>query len=569
MTDSPDLDELMKRIRAEIAAKAAPPADGSAAKAVASVKQPLEPMPLEGVRRTFATGELLRGKRNEDFIRSAYLKILGREPDPAGLGHYLKHLNHGRLDRVVVLRRLVNSQEARARGIRVRGLRWRVAWTKAARKPPLRAFVNFGKGIRYLSRLPRIAREVRNFEALATMTAQQVAAEARVEQQSLAAPMRASIEKLRRQVEPLATAQSDLAGRIDAVAAIAVSSKDRLDQVETIAATVASSNDRLGQVEAIAATVASSRDRLDQTEAAAAELRESVSSLAAQLSEHRNVDPELHRLQAEMVELRSRLHSHWRSIADQKLRLELLLTEARKRLPEPFDATQTETIANEASHLLDAFYVSFEDRYRGTREDIKNRQKVYVPHARKAAEATGGDLVDIGCGRGEWLELLGENGLTASGIDLNRIMVEECHARNLKATLGDALAILRTFPERSLGAVTGFHIIEHLPFGILVTLFDEVLRVLKPGGMVIFETPNPANLQVAAERFYMDPTHLNPLPSDLISFIATARGFSKVEVLELHPMDWPDRDYDDPMLGLLQRKLFGPQDYSIIGWKES
>lgn len=225
-----------------------------------------------------------------------------------------------------------------------------------------------------------------------------------------------------------------------------------------------------------------------------------------------------------MVELRGRLHSHWRSITDQKLRLELLLTEARKRLPAPFDATQTETIANEASHLLDAFYVSFEDRYRGTRDDIKNRQKIYVPYARKAAEATGGELIDIGCGRGEWLELLGENGLAASGIDLNRVMVEECHARGLKATLGDALEVLRSLPERSLGAVTGFHIIEHLPFDVLVTLFDEVLRVLKPGGMVIFETPNPANLQVAAERFYMDPTHLNPLPSDLISFIATARG---------------------------------------------
>ncbi|WP_186002814.1 methyltransferase domain-containing protein [Mycobacterium sp. KBS0706] len=556
----------MKRIRAEIAAKTAVPAAGSPAQEAAGGEGPRQPIASESIRRTFSVRELLRGKRNEDFIRSAYVKILGREPDVVGRGHYLKHLNHGRLERVVVLRRLVNSAEARERGIRIRGLRWRVAWAKAARKPPLRSIVNFSKGVRYLSRLPRIARDVRNFEALATMTAQQVAAEARVEQQALAGPMKASIEKLRRQIEPLAGAQSDLAGRIDAVAAIAVSGKDRLDQVEAVAV---DSRDRLDQVEAVAATISNSKDRLDQTEAAAAELRETVSSLAAQLSEHRNVDPELHRLQAEMVELRGRLHSHWRSITDQKLRLELLLTEARKRLPAPFDATQTETIANEASHLLDAFYVSFEDRYRGTRDDIKNRQKIYVPYARKAAEATGGELIDIGCGRGEWLELLGENGLAASGIDLNRVMVEECHARGLKATLGDALEVLRSLPERSLGAVTGFHIIEHLPFDVLVTLFDEVLRVLKPGGMVIFETPNPANLQVAAERFYMDPTHLNPLPSDLISFIATARGFSGVEVLDLHPMDWAHRDYDDPMLALLQHKLFGAQDYSIIGWKAS
>ncbi|OWJ56541.1 methyltransferase domain-containing protein [Inquilinus limosus] len=535
MTDTPDLDELMKRIRAEIAAKAALPAAGSPAKEAAGNNQPRQPMPPDGARRTFAVRELLRGKRNEDFIRAAYLKILGREPDAVGRSHYLKHLNHGRLDRLVVLRRLVNSEEGRERGIRIRGLRWRMAWHKAARKPPLRSIVNFGKGIRYLSRLPRIAREVRNFEAVATLTAQQVAAEARVEQQTLAGPMKASIEKLRRQIEPLAGAQTDLAGRIDA----------------------------------IAATVAGSRHQLDQAGATTEELRERVASLATDLSSLREVDPHLLRLQAETEELRGRINSHWRSIVDQKLRLELLLTEARKRLPEAFDTTQIETIANEQSHLLDAFYVSFEDRYRGTRDDIKNRQKIYVPYARKAAEATGGELIDIGCGRGEWLELLGENGLAASGIDLNRIMVEECHARGLKATLGDALEILRSLPERSLGAVTGFHIIEHIPFNVLVTLFDEVLRVLKPGGLVIFETPNPSNLQVAAERFYMDPTHLNPLPSDLVSFIAAARGFSGVEVLDLHPMDWAHRDYDDPMLALLQRKLFGPQDYSIIGWKES
>jgi len=547
----------MKRIRAEIAAKTAVPAAGSPAQEAAGGEGPRQPITSEGFRRTFSVRELLRGKRNEDFIRSAYLKILGREPDVVGRSHYLKHLNHGRLERVVVLRRLANSAEARGRGIRIRGLGWRVAWAKAARKPPLRSIVNFSRGVRYLSRLPRIARDVRNFEALATMTAQQVAAEARVEQQALAGPMKASIEKLRRQIEPLAGAQSDLAGRIDAIAATVAGNKHRLEQAK------AAADELRDQAKATAAELG------DQAKATAEELRGSIASLAENLSGLEAVPPDLQRLRTEMAELHGRINSHWRSIVDQKLRLELLLTEARKRLPASLDAAQIETIANERHHLLDAFYVSFEDRYRGTRDDIKNRQKIYVPYARKAAEATGGELVDIGCGRGEWLELLGESGLAASGIDLNRVMVEECHARGLKATLGDALEVLRSLPERSLAAVTGFHIIEHLPFDVLVTLFDEVLRVIKPGGMVIFETPNPANLQVAAERFYMDPTHLNPLPSDLISFIATARGFSGVEVLDLHPMDWAHRDYDDPMLALLQHKLFGAQDYSIIGWKAS
>jgi O-antigen chain-terminating methyltransferase len=323
------------------------------------------------------------------------------------------------------------------------------------------------------------------------------------------------------------------------------------------------------RIESIGEDTQTALDRLGRTESDAAELRQQVADLTEALAALHNPSSELQQIQTDANDLRSRVNSHWRSIADQKLRLDVLLTEARKRLPEPFDTAQIQAIAHERSHLLDAFYVSFEDRYRGTREDIKNRQTVYLPRARTAAEATGADLVDIGCGRGEWLELLGENGLTASGIDLNRIMIEECHSRGLSATLGDAIDILKTRPDRSVGAVTGFHIIEHIPFDVLVTLFDEVLRVLKPGGMVLFETPNPANLLVAAERFYMDPTHLNPLPSDLVSFIATARGFSRVEVLELHPVDWQCRGYEDPMLDLLERKLFGPQDYSIIGWKES
>jgi len=535
MTDTPDLDELMKRIRSEIAAKRAPSPDVSPPGMNAAKPKTRELTPPDPARRSFPARELLSPKRNEDFLRSAYLAILGREPDAVGRAHYLKHLNYGRLARVVVLRRLLKSKEARSRKIRVRGLKWRFAWHKATQHPPLRSIVNFGRGVRYLSRLPRIAREVRNFEASATQIAQQVAAEARVEQQALAGPMKAAIDKLNRRIEPMADSHAGLTHK-----------------VESIGADTRTALDQLGRAES------------DMTE-----LRQQVADLTEALAALRTSSSQLQQIQMDTNDLRSRVNNHWRSIADQKLRLDVLLTEARKRLPEPFDATQIQAIADERSHLLDAFYVSFEDRYRGTREDIKNRQTVYLPHARTAAEATGAGLIDIGCGRGEWLELLRENDLAASGIDLNRIMIEECHSRDLIATLGDAIEILKTRPDRSVGAVTGFHIIEHIPFDILVTLFDEVLRVLKPGGMVLFETPNPANLLVAAERFYMDPTHLNPLPSDLVSFIATARGFSRVEVLELHPVDWPRRGYEDPMLDLLERKLFGPQDYSIIGWKEA
>lgn len=224
----------------------------------------------------------------------------------------------------------------------------------------------------------------------------------------------------------------------------------------------------------------------------------------------------------------------------------------------------------ERERQLDAFYVSFEDRYRGTTADIKERQRVYLPHVQAAAKATGGaPVIDVGCGRGEWLELLLENGLCARGYDLNGVMVERCRRRGLHVTADDAVAALRGTRDDSLAAVTGFHIIEHLSFDRLVQLVDQSLRTLRAGGVIIFETPNPANLQVATERFYIDPTHLNPLPSELVSFVLEARGFNRVEVRSLHPIEWSSgRDYDDPMLALLQRKLFGPQDYGVIGWKD-
>lgn len=275
-------------------------------------------------------------------------------------------------------------------------------------------------------------------------------------------------------------------------------------------------------------------------------------------------------------ELRKMLQEHWRTIVDQKLRIEGLLPDAqseRKEVTEQQghagDAVM-HRIAAEKEHLLDAFYITFEDSFRGTRADIKNRQRFYLPRLAACVEATGGGpVVDVGCGRGEWLELLGESGIAAYGFDLNRIAVEESRSRGADARLQDAWEALRAQPDNSLAAVTGFHIIEHLPFDRLVQLLDQCLRVLRPGGMILFETPNPANLLVAAERFYFDPTHRNPLPSELMSYLVASRGFERVEVVALYPVEWPRRSYDDPMLTLLQNKLFGSQDYSVIGRKAS
>ena len=100
----------------------------------------------------------------------------------------------------------------------------------------------------------------------------------------------------------------------------------------------------------------------------------------------------------------------------------------------------------------------------------------------------------------------------------------------------DALSYLRNIPDMAVGAVTGFHIIEHLPFDVLLALLDETHRVLKPGGLAIFETPNPQNVMVGSCSFYLDPTHRNPIPAGLMQFVMEMQGFTAVEVVPLHPL---------------------------------
>ena len=128
----------------------------------------------------------------------------------------------------------------------------------------------------------------------------------------------------------------------------------------------------------------------------------------------------------------------------------------------------------ELSHLLDPLYLSFEDRYRGTRDDIKSRQRVYLGQVTECVAATGrGAVIDIGCGRGEWLELLAEFGISGRGYDLNRIAVEESRERGLDVVLADAIEALANLPDESCSVITAFHIIEHLPFETLVKLFAD------------------------------------------------------------------------------------------------
>jgi SAM-dependent methyltransferase len=218
----------------------------------------------------------------------------------------------------------------------------------------------------------------------------------------------------------------------------------------------------------------------------------------------------------------------------------------------------------------DALYVAFENKFRGTRQEIKNRVRVYLPSvARALSTAGGGTVLDLGCGRGEWLELLREENIPASGVDNNRVMVEECRSRSLLVEQADVMDYLKEQHRNAFAAVTGFHLIEHLPLNIWIRLLDETLRILKPGGVAIFETPNPENVLVGSNTFYFDPTHRNPLPSATLQFIVRERGFDAVEVVQLHPVDSENLLTEtSPVANKFNYYFYGPRDYAILAWKK-
>lgn len=222
----------------------------------------------------------------------------------------------------------------------------------------------------------------------------------------------------------------------------------------------------------------------------------------------------------------------------------------------------------EAPGMPAELYLEFEANFRGSPEMIRERLKHNLSYFPVDPQWLTHPVLDLGCGRGEWLQLLKEQGIPAIGVDSNSAMIDSCKQAGLEVYMGDALDYLAAMPAHSLSGLTAFHIIEHLPLDVFIRLIDEALRVVRPGGAVLFETPNPENLITGACNFYVDPTHRNPLPPALVAFLLKARGFERVEIDRRHPAD-PAlllKGSDEAITGPLNGLLFGPQDYAAIGY---
>lgn len=534
---------LAERVRTEVAARRSAFVEPRAM----DPDWPEPPLPVSrdrpiDFRSEYALDELL-GFEEADFVRNAYRAVVHREPDPGGYAMFFGILNAG-ASKVDLLALLASSDEARRVGVRVHGLRFAKAMQRVRTFPVVGRFFALAQ---YVWSLPWLLR------------------------------------RLERQERELARSERQLREAIDALGDFARETSSR-----SFAAIDTLERDKASRAAAMALT---GRVATLQRDIAARATREAAQRIALRQQVLRLADSTLSvsgalaaRLDASSAALGARLDASSGALAARIDASSAALTASSGALAARIDASSAalaarldasltrdgiEALLAEDDHKLDAFYSAFEESFRGSAEDITQRMEVYVPIVKEAVSPDA-PILDLGCGRGEWLTVLRESGFAAArGVDLNGGMVDHCRSLGLQVEHGEMIAHLRSLESDSLGAVTGMHVIEHVSFRRMIELLDQTLRVLRPGGIAIFETPNPENLIVGACNFWYDPTHQRPLAPEPTKATFALRGFSDVRTLPLHPfppeVHLPIRQ--SALRDRLNHILYGPQDYALICFK--
>lgn len=609
-----DLDDLIARIRREAAQREAAASDYPVRRilehdAAARFETPLPR--LSQSAEVVALDDLYRLER-DDFLRAAYRTILEREPDGSGLANYGGYLDKGG-KRLIVLARLLWSKEGRALARSpLHGLRWISRLRRVPGKRLMLPVLALLDRI-YAARPPSHRAEIDALRAefdgytdsLEALLEQRDRRIGELERDLARAFDHADV--LEGRLARLEPASDDLATRLAGIGASQAETLERLNAIDAeIDARLARIDERLGgekaridaldaarsvndawQVEqkarvdaavgradALEPRLANSEVRLDALEPGLAETGARLEELNRRLgalshaterieTEQQSLRPRTERLDEQLKRLDRDFDLSRSDLIYHRTLLERARIELRERL------VQADALPAASDDALDAYYAAFEDRFRGDKGDIQGAMRHYLEdvHAAQSVDERH-PLLDLGCGRGEWLQLLADAGIPARGIDTNRIMVAHCIERALAVVREDALVHLRALQDASIGAISAFHLIEHLPFPTLYALLHEAQRVLRPGGLLLLETPNPENVLVGSHTFYHDPTHRNPLTPVSSVFLVRYCGFGEPRIKRLHP--YPEAAKvpgDDPLTERVNGHLCGPQDYAILAIK--
>jgi SAM-dependent methyltransferase len=513
------------------------------------------------------------------FVESAYRAILKRPPDATEFARDIKRIRSGDFNKIDLLATLRYSNEGKAKGVELEGLTAPAAIRWLGQLPLVGYFVRLAIA---LVRLPNQVRDQREFAGYVLSQNQQIADFVNALSARLEEKLSAQVDLLhslnneqRIERETLARNAGE---RFDALVQLldthATEIQQQAAQLKTVEPRFESRigeekkllHDRLQQLQSLSDRIQERTEQLQTSiKQEALQLAERIDQSASRQQksiaeqQQKFVAEQQQMITATASELRSEIERVYQQLQHARAELSLQGRNLNSLPPGATPSGPTET------HQLDALYAALEDRFRGSHEEIKDRFRIYLPYV-EAVQASG-DVIDLGCGRGEWLELLAETGIKARGVEKNLVLSEQCRERGLEVVEEDMFAHLRALPNESARAITGFHIVEHVSIDALVSLLDEAMRVLLPGGVAIFETPNPENVLVGSNFFYLDPTHHHPLPSELMQFLFESRGFHPIEVLKLHPWDTGRVSGEGQLAERFNGFFFGPMDYAILGWK--
>lgn len=213
-------------------------------------------------------------------------------------------------------------------------------------------------------------------------------------------------------------------------------------------------------------------------------------------------------------------------------------------------------------------YFLFESKHRGSSEEIKKRQECYLQYFEGQE-----NVLDLGCGRGEFLEILSENNISAKGVDILAENVRCCQEKGMAAAFGDGIEFLHNCEDNSLGGIFSAQVIEHISTEKLVELIHLAHKKLKPGANLILETLNPQCLMIYAQCFYLDPSHTKPVHPESVKFIAECEGFVDNQLIYMSPS--PDIDLPIPeehpesanSIKTINYLLFGNREYALVAKK--
>lgn len=477
----------------------------------------------------------------EDFVHACYEQILLREPDKEGLRHNLRRLQLRETSRLEMAYDFSFSHEAVVKGIVLKGSKIRYYVLRCLRK---------------LIRIPVIGRVFRftyHFFCINRTINSMISWNMKLQEKIQ------GLENLTDRVQVL----ENLPGRVQALEELAevrveklVNQSKKLEQLESLF------NYRVEQLENLSVRI----ERMGDMPGRVENLEENIRNNNVLIQKHESA------LSEDFQKQKKSLENFSVAFSNLKSEIKQMQSAARSEKSEEVMEKPVSTAVPEGDAYFSIDYFDFENRFRGSREHVKKVQEIYLPYFRNCT-----DVLDLGCGRGEFVELLQENGIGVRGVDLYLPYVEYCKMQNLPVEQGDALAYLRE-QEQVDGIFLG-QVVEHLSTEQTIGLCKEAYDKLKEGGYLIMETPNPTSLAIYTESFYMDPSHNRPIHPKTLQYIAEKQGFSEVKILFTESSRLP---YHIPKLAehgegrahefdlAMERvadMLFGSQDYAIIAKK--